>query len=391
VLVTGVALTANLDKSLELVATSLDETGSPGPVWHAWQTTPAGHWSFWQQLAIGEPASGGWGEGPAVAQAADGCLEAVVVGSDRAMWHARQPNPGVVDWEGWTSLKRPGGQQVISEPVGARPAIATPVLARNADGRLEVFVVRRDQTVWHRWHTHPAPAGDWSAWDSLGPPGDGTVGPLAVGTLADGRLELFALDLAGAIRHRWQDPASEGGWSPESRWHSLSPDDSPQAFRGPVVASNADRHLELFIVAHEGGVWHRGQRREGGWSSWRSLGSIGEGFIDVGVGTHADGRLVLFAATEKGELFYQEQIQPNNRWRGIWAPFSHPMHIGSLDTLAKAVTLASNADGGLELFLLLPTGRICEFRQKSPNGDWSDATLWSSPEVGAPTVPEKQY
>lgn len=388
-LVTGVALAAKPDKSLELVATSVvDETGSPGPVWHAWQTTPAGHWSSWQQLAIGEPASGDWGDGPAVAQAADGCLEAIVVGNDRAVWHARQPGPDAVDWDGWTSLNRPGGQKVISGHEGARPAIATPVLARNWDGRLEVFVARRDQTIWHNWHTDPAPIGDWSGWHSLKEPGEGTLGPLAVGTLADGRLELFAPDTNGAIWHRWQRPEHEGGtWFP--RWHPLSPpDDSPLAIHGPVVASNADRRLELFIVGDNGEVWHRAQR-EGGWSRWRSLGSVGEGFIDVGVGKRANNRLILFAATENSELFYQKQTQQNS-WPDQWRAFPHSVHTGSLDTPAKPVTLASNADGGLELFLLLSTGRLCQFRQ-TPNGDWSDGTLWSPPQVGAPTIPEKQY
>lgn len=386
-LLTGVALAAKSDGSLELVATSVDEGESPGPVWHAWQMTSAGHWSPWQQLAIGKPASGDWGDGPAVALAADDCLEAVVVGKDRAVWHARQPGLDAVDWNGWDSLKKPGGQQVVSGHHGARPAIATPVLARNWDGRLEVFVVRDDEEVWHNWHSHPAPAGDWFGWHSLGTPGVGTVGPLAVGTLADGRLEVFAPDIQGAIWHRWQRPADEGGtWFPH--WHPLSTDDSPQAFRGPVVAGNADGRLELFIVGDNGEVWHRAQR-EGGWSRWRSLGSVGEDFIDVEVGRRANGRLVLFAVTESSELFHQTQTQQLD-WPERWRPFPHSLDTGSLDTTAKPLTLAPNADGGLELFVLLPTGRLCQFRQ-TPGGDWSEGTMWSPPQVGAPTIPEKQY
>lgn len=395
--VRGIALAANADKSLELIATSADgTTGSPGPVWHAWQGTPAGHWSFWQPLAIGKPASGEWGDGPAVARAADNCLEAVVVGKDRGLWHATQPNPGDVDWNGWDSLKQPGGQKVVSGHLGPRPAIATPALARNADKTLEVFVVRNDRTVWHRWQSDPAPAGDWWEWESLLKPGeDGTLGPLAVGTNADGRLEVFAPDTDGAIWHRWQraqdDPEpSGGGWKPPQSWHSLSPHGSPSADHGPVVARNADRRLELFIVA-DGAVWYRAQRPEGDWFDWRSLGSVGENFIDIGVGARADRRLVLVAATE-GQLFYQEQ-QPNNRWPGPgrWRRFPHALPTGSTGPLGMGtVKLASNGDGGLELFLLLSTGRICEFR-RAPNGAWSEATLWSPPKVGAPTVPEQQY
>ena len=159
------------------------------------------------------------------------------------------------------------------------------------------------------------------------------------------------------------------------------------------MARNAGRRLELFIVADDGAVWLRAQRPEGDWFDWRSLGSVGENFIDIGVGARADRRLVLVAATE-GQLFYQEQQQqPNNPWPGRWRRFPHTVPTGStgpLGTAAKPITLAPNGDGGLELFLRLSTGRICEFRQ-APNGAWSEAALWSPPKVGAPTVPEQQY
>jgi hypothetical protein len=389
--VRGIALAANADKSLELIATSADETGSPDPVWHAWQGTPAGYWSDWQPLADEEPASGEWGDGPAVARAANNCLEAVVVGNNRGLWHATQPDPGAVDWNGWVSLKQPGGQKVVSGHWDARPAIATPALARNANGRLEVFVVRNDRTVWHRWQSD---TGDWLKWESLLQPGEeGTLGPLAVGTNADGRLEVFAPDIHGAIWHRWQraedDPdLSGGGWKPPRSWYPLSPHGSPSADHGPVVARNADRRLELFIVA-DGAVWYRAQRPDVDWFDWRSLGSVGSNLIDIGVGARADRRLVLVAATE-GQLFYQEQ-QPKNRWPGQWRRFPHRLPTGSTGPLGMGtVKLASNGDGGLELFLLLSTGRICEFR-RAPNGAWSEATLWSPPKVGAPTVPEQQY
>lgn len=225
-------------------------------------------------------------------------------------------------------------------PLGPKAGDATPALARNANGRLEVFVVRNDLTVWHCWQSLPAPAGDWLKWEPLLQPGeDGTLGPLAVGTNADGRLEVFAPDTEGAIRHRWQrrqdDPEEGGGgWKPLGSWHSLSPAGSPSAAHGPVVARNADRRLELFIVADDGAMWYRAQRPEGDWFDWRSLGSVGEDFIDIGVGARADRRLVLVAATE-GQLFYQEQ-QPNNRWPGRWQRFPHALPTGSTGPLGRA-------------------------------------------------------
>jgi hypothetical protein len=39
---------------------------------------------------------------------------------------------------------------------------------QNKDGRLEVFLVKQDGSVWHRWQTQPN--GKWSDWASFGKP-----------------------------------------------------------------------------------------------------------------------------------------------------------------------------------------------------------------------------
>jgi len=39
---------------------------------------------------------------------------------------------------------------------------------QNKDGRLEVFVLKSDGSVWHRWQK--SPNGDWSDWASFGKP-----------------------------------------------------------------------------------------------------------------------------------------------------------------------------------------------------------------------------
>jgi hypothetical protein len=70
--------------------------------------------------------------------------------------------------------------------------------ARNADGRLELFVRGADRAVWHSWQT--APNNGWSGWASLG----GWVDMIAMGQNADGRLEIFARGSDGAMWHNWQ-------------------------------------------------------------------------------------------------------------------------------------------------------------------------------------------
>jgi hypothetical protein len=59
-------------------------------------------------------------------------------------------------------------------------------IARNADGRLEVFVRGNNGDLWHIWQTSPYHG--WSNWESLG--ANFPSGPV-VGQNADGRLEVF--------------------------------------------------------------------------------------------------------------------------------------------------------------------------------------------------------
>jgi hypothetical protein len=64
---------------------------------------------------------------PAVARNSDGRLEVFVIGSDHALYHDSQITAGGITWSGFTKL----GGYVISDPV----------VAPNSDGRLQVFVI----------------------------------------------------------------------------------------------------------------------------------------------------------------------------------------------------------------------------------------------------------
>jgi len=69
-----------------------------------------------------------------------------------------------------------------------------------------VFARGDNDALWHIWQTRPG--GDWSGWASLGGPLQ--FGP-AVGTNADGRLEVFVTGVA-FVAHNWQT-VPNGGWS----------------------------------------------------------------------------------------------------------------------------------------------------------------------------------
>lgn len=70
----------------------------------------------------------------------------------------------------------------------------------------ELFVLVEGE-VWHRWWM---PEPQWSDWHKLTRLGM-TATDIAVSSLTEGHLEVYALDATGRMRHRWYWP--EPGWS----------------------------------------------------------------------------------------------------------------------------------------------------------------------------------
>ncbi len=138
---------------------------------------------------------------PAVAQNADGRLEIFITGLDRQLYHKWEettPNNSN-QWSNWTSR---GG-----------PLLADPVVARNTDGRLEVFAVfGNNRALCHRWQTtrvkdntgKDTDEWNWSnGWDSLGGYWSARKTP-AVALNADDRLEVFMMGKEDQLYHTWQ-------------------------------------------------------------------------------------------------------------------------------------------------------------------------------------------
>jgi hypothetical protein len=313
-MVTGMAVGANQDGRLALVAAASDEESFSGGVWHAWQTTPNGKWSGWQSL--GSPSSGAGVGPPALAPNADGRLEVVVVDrADGGVWHAWQTAPNG-SWSGWHPLDRPDPDI---------PALLSPALARDANRRLQAFVILQDGSV---WCIQQQTGGGWSGWQSLGQPGDGPAADPALAPVAnaDGRLALFAsvVDERGdeAILHRRQRPTG-GGWTD---WSSLGMAGGGFGPHGPVAARNADGRLELLATLPDGiDLWRSWQTApSNGWSGWSSEGNPTTASIErPTLGSNADGRLELFLSVPStGGLQRLTQTAPNNGWtvREIWPP-----------------------------------------------------------------------
>ena len=214
-----------------------------------------------------------------------------------------------------------------------------PVIAENADGRLQVFIVDLNNQLYHRWQTAPNNSSQWSnGWDPLG-------GPLAsdpvVARNSDGRLELFKVDADdNQLYHRWQikpnsipetkpDGTYTSGWS--DSWSPLGGYWSPRA--QPVIAQNADGRLELFMVGTDGRLYHTWQTKPSSsnewYTSWAVIGKPDSLTANQQwpissiptVAQNADGRLDVFMVGSDGKLYHTWQKSPSsssNEWYDRW-------------------------------------------------------------------------
>lgn len=289
------AVAANKDTRLEVFCTGID-----GAIWHKWQVTPNGTWSTWATL--GHPTSVDLVLSISVHANTDGRLEVFMAGSDNALWHIWQVTPNGT-WSTWKSLRTPPGTNSISYPVASE----------NADGRLEAFVIGSDNALWHIWQTKPG--GTWGGWFSSGKPlvANAFFMPF-VRKNDDGRLEVFTVGSDGTLWHIWQAKPN-GSWS---NWASLGNPPTANVQSAPSVRKNKDGRLEAFNICSDGALWHIGQISPGGvWGSWDSLG-MPSGSIILSAGPvvieNTDGRLEAFVGGSDNAFWHTWQVSPGGNW-----------------------------------------------------------------------------
>lgn len=283
----------NADGRLELAVVTAD-----GSVWHRYQAAPASQsWTGWASL--GQPQGNTWIRMAEMAANADGRLEVIALGSDDALWHRWQPQPSRGPWGGWSSLGKPRGV-----------ALRRLAVDRNKDGRLQAFAIGDDYALWTSSQTAPG-SQSWSGWSSLGGPGHGimllNVNACAN---TDGRIEVVVSGGTpsgsefGLVDPRvWliyqPRPNAAAPWSScVDMGHPLNGAGLP----APVIRRNADGRLEIFAAGLGGALWHRWQPAagQGPWSAWASRGRPGTGeslLTPLAVARSGDGRLQAFGVS----------------------------------------------------------------------------------------------
>jgi hypothetical protein len=330
-------------------------------------------WSWVQSLP---PLGPGISGAPAAGSDLDGRLEVFAVGAaDRSLWHAAQLVPGGY-WSGWSSL----GGGVHSPTLGLALGVS-PTVARNADGRLEVFVASGGGPYFHAWQAQPN-----GAWSALTQMASGEYNPIAValnqGGALNNLLEAFMMagDSTGAHLYTvWQTASgfSNASGMQLGYYFSGEPALAASPLSVPQVARNLNGTLEVFVLGADGGIVHEWQLTAGtddwahGWSAQYSLGRPGSSAVaSPAVASNLDGRLEVFAVAADGGLWHSWQTTPSGTWSG-WSSLGPPAPSGS--NLAPVV--ARNADGRLEVFAISRVGDLWHISQVSAGGAWSQ--WWS--------------
>ncbi len=204
----------------------------------------------------------------AVARNADGRMEVFARGNDRALIHIWQVGPNT----GWTDEWRSLGGRLHS----------VPAVGRNIDGRLEVFGIGDNNTIWHIWQI--VPNGIWSGWHDLGVGGVLLVAPV-VAHNADGRLEVFSIVVPDDVNEACCTTSTRVGVGASPAGPTGRPsEDPPRALlsrrRDPTFPSSmsaetptaVSKRSPLHTMAPSGKPGNEPNSRRP-WSDWAPLGS----------------------------------------------------------------------------------------------------------------------
>lgn len=234
---------------------------------------------------------------------------------------AGSPSPDPVGWSQWNAISHPLPGTELGQPA----------IGFGASGELYVFIAVFDpdaesNLLFFSSETGSG-SGDYSAWQNLGGPVDPAFRP-AVVTNADGRVEVFVRDTSGDVKHIWQTSAG-GGWS---GWSSLgtpgpgAAGDVAVAIDGVLAGSRAGC-LEALVVGNNSHLYQISQVSPGGgWSAWNDLGGVGQAMLLSGsanggetfarpaTASNSDGTLEAYVGAADNNVYRIRQQSPGGAW-----------------------------------------------------------------------------
>jgi hypothetical protein len=214
----------------------------------------------------------------------------------------------------------------------------------------------------------------WSVWTKLPMIAAGKALRTAVATNADGRPTVFAIGSDGALylaSQQTPNPATpdveNDSWSTWAR--SAAP--SGVTLNDMSAGVNKDGRLEAFAIGSDLHVWHLWQDTPAG--LWTGLSQLPNpptrdwSVAAVSVGSNADGSLDVFVNNGfNGQLFHTSQATPNGGWTGIWQNLTGP----NASQIGHFANSLSQIQGHDEVFARGQNNQAWFLEQTAPQGNW---------------------
>jgi hypothetical protein len=274
-----------------------------------------------KRTSPGRAESGAFTFGPTAVVGRDGRIDLFVVGSNRTVWRSSCAE---------LPCDRRSRYDDWWRDVGAPPSTISSRLSATvwAQGRFDVFVVGRDRKLWHQTRSGTR----FMGWEDLG--GELFTAPAAT-SWGDGRIDVFVAAAGESIQQRYcqaTGPLACRG-SSWSQWFNI-PGRPPPGFVGdPVANAPSFDQIDIAVLGRDGAIWYTGW--QSGWGGWQSLGGQ---FASPPALAAANGRTEVFALDGQGKLW---------RTTGAGRAFE-PFH--AIDARLDEAPTATGSQNRVELF-----------------------------------------
>jgi peptidyl-Lys metalloendopeptidase len=216
-----------------------------GSVFSRWKSTTSSSaaWTSWSGFAL--PPGSTRLISIAVAPLSDRRLQLWAINANGAIWSCwKSTTDSSATWTTWTSFTLPPGI----------PSVKQLVAAPLSDGRLQLWAIAENGSVWSCWKSTTDSSATWTPWTSFTlPPGVPSVKQLAVAPLSDRRLQLWAIAENGSVWSCWKTTTSSGAtWTP---WSAFALPPGVTAIKYIMAVPLSDGRLQLFGIDNNNVIW----------------------------------------------------------------------------------------------------------------------------------------
>ena len=301
----------------------------------------------------------------------DDRVEVFYIGTDNIIRHNYQMGPGATS--AWS------GEELFTNSALTAKQIA---LGTNADGRLELFYIGMDDILYHAWQLNPGGGTGWSGGDFVST-SQNTAQYIGVASNADGRLELFYIGMDNILYHDWQlNPVTGTSWS-GGKFLSTAQNTA----KSLVVGNNADGRLEVFYIGMDDIVYHDWQMAPITGTTWSGGILLGatpfsaqqlavaqnatEGSLSCPLNQAVSGPLEVFFIGLDGNLYYSLQSSSAPGGWTVAAPLQAANQAQNSLTAVSAVSVARNGICNLDVSYVRSDTLLLHIWQAGPGGQYA--------------------